>query len=65
MSYEICVSKNGRHLFATHKRSITCLHELKPAYKEISAAFPTDKGYEISVSRWQTTGTTVLPSEME
>jgi hypothetical protein len=50
MRYEINVSQNGRHLFATHERSITTLAELKRLYVLFADLFRESDGYELSVS---------------
>ena len=50
MYYEINVSLNGRHFFATAKRSITTDSELKKVYPVIKSKFPEEEGYSISVS---------------
>lgn len=50
MYYEINVSLNGRHFFATAKRSITTTSDLKKVYPVIKAKFPEEEGYKIMVS---------------
>lgn len=51
MAYEINISKNGKHYFATHERSIghsaTLLKELHEKFK---VAFPESEGYKITAS---------------
>lgn len=49
MYYEINISLNGRHLFATAKRSITTNSELKKVYPVIKSKFPKEEGYSIMV----------------
>lgn len=56
MYYEINVSLNGRHFFATDKRSITNERALKEVYPIIKEKFPQEEGYDILVSRTETTG---------
>lgn len=56
MFYEINVSKDGRHFFATDKRSITTERALKEVYPIIKEKFPLEEGYDILVSRTETTG---------
>jgi hypothetical protein len=50
MYYEINVSLNGRHFFATAKRSITSQSDLKKVYPVIKAKFPEEEGFTIMVS---------------
>lgn len=56
MYYEINVSLNGQHLFATDKRSITNKIALEVIYRIFKAKFPTEEGYDIMVSLYETTG---------
>lgn len=56
MHYEINVSKNGQHYFATAARSITVEWEAKRLYSDFLVLFPTDKGFEITVTEWNTIG---------
>lgn len=56
MYYEINVSLNGRHFFATDKRSITTKRALKEVYPIIKEKFPQEEGYDILVSHTKTTG---------
>jgi len=51
MWYEINVSQWGKHLFATHKRSITTVQELEYIIKLFEDKFPEYDGYKITVSR--------------
>ena len=51
MNYEINVSLNGRHFFATHERSITNSSELMKVFKVFVEKFPESEGYKISVTR--------------
>ena len=56
MYYEINVSLNGRHFFATDKRSITTERALKEVYPIIKKKFPPEEGYDILVSHTETIG---------
>lgn len=56
MYYEINVSLNGQHLFATDKRSITAEHTLEEVYKIIKEKFPKEEGYNITVTCYETVG---------
>lgn len=53
MTYEITVSKQGKHIFATREYSYT---DAKTAYLEISRKFTIAGGYLVSVTEWTRTG---------
>ena len=59
MYYEINVSLNGQHLFATAKRSITNKIALEVIYRIFKEKFPQEEGYNITVSYNETRGTFV------
>lgn len=48
--YEINISLNGKHFFATAKRSINDKQELNEVLLVFIMKFPKDEGYEISIS---------------
>ena len=54
MGYEINVSLNGKHFFATHERSITNKWELQKVLKVFAEKFPSEEGYKISVYKKET-----------
>lgn len=56
MYYEINVSLNGKHLFATAERSITDIHKVNTVYKLFAEKFPEAEGYEIRVTKWDKVG---------
>lgn len=56
MYYEINVALNGRHFFATDKRSITYSAKLKEVYEVFVEKFPPEEGYTIDVTYWETVG---------
>lgn len=56
MYYEINVSLNGQHLFATDKRSITNKIALEVIYRIFKEKFPHEEGYDILVSCTETRG---------
>ena len=58
--YEINVSLDGRHLFATAPRSCTTEAEMNRAYAEIVARFPASEGFKVSVTHWQCRGRGVI-----
>ena len=57
MYYEINVSLNGRHFFATAPRSITTYAELKKVLPIIIEKFPATEGYEIMLTQEHQSGT--------
>ena len=56
MYYEINVSLNGRHLFATAERSIKNHLKAEKVYKLFKEKFPENEGYEISITYWEKVG---------
>lgn len=48
--YEINVSLNGRHFFATANRSATTEGEAKRLFKELTQRFPESEGFKVEVS---------------
>lgn len=54
--YEIDVSLNGQHFFATQERSIVTERKLKEVYKVFKEKFPEAEGYELSVTYWTKIG---------
>ena len=56
MYYEINVAKDGRHFFATDKRSITNKNKLKEVYEVLKEKFPPEEGYDMIVSFVETIG---------
>lgn len=59
MYYEINVTLNGKHFFATSERSITNRWDLNNKLKIFIDKFPKEEGYEISVTKWEKVGVTV------
>jgi hypothetical protein len=59
MYYEINVTLNGKHFFATAERSITNRWDLNNKLKIFVDKFPKEEGYEISVTKWEKVGVTV------
>ena len=56
MYYEINVSLNGKHLFATHKRSVTSESKLKEVYNIFKDKFSKEDGFEITVTYYEEKG---------
>lgn len=63
MYYEINVSLNGNHLFATADRSITTINKAKRVYELFKEKFPESEGYKIDVTYWEKTGRLVEMNE--
>jgi len=51
--YEINVSLNGFHLFATHERSLTNEDLFEKALTVFKEKFPKSEGYEITAMKIQ------------
>lgn len=64
MYYEITISINGKHLFATTERSITNSWELAEVYVILKKKFPKEEGYDITVARWCKTGKIITENEI-
>lgn len=56
MYYEVNISLNGKHFFATNERSITDEHKLKEVYGTLREKFPNEDGYNITVVKYETVG---------
>lgn len=65
MYYEFNVAKNGKHFFATNKRSITTKQALKEVYEVFKEKFPPEEGYNILVSQIEVEGKFVNMEEEE
>ncbi len=65
MYYEINVSLNGRHFFATAKRSITSQSDLKKVYPAIKAKFPEEEGYKLTVMEYPQIARGIDTSELD
>lgn len=59
MYYEINVSLNGTHFFATDKRSAQSTLQAKALVATFRTAFPASAGYRIDVTKWETLGQTI------
>ena len=54
--YEINVSLNGRHLFATAERSLMDLESAKTLWYMFLQKFDTKLGFELRLTEYKTTG---------
>lgn len=61
MHYEINVSESGRHLFATHARSIPSVEECKRVLEEIVKRFPESDGFKVTVTKYMNNGQEIDP----
>ena len=65
MAYEINVSRNGKHFFATHERSLgLSKSHTREVYDKLVEAFPKNEGYEITISYWEKRGETIKPKKL-
>jgi len=56
MYYEINVSFNGVHLFATHERSLKDRDKANNLFNLFVQKFPVAKGYRVSLVQYRTSG---------
>jgi hypothetical protein len=56
MWYEINVSKDGRHYFATHERSITAVSRAVEIRDRLKQAMPEEEGFTFTITQKQTVG---------
>lgn len=56
MYWEINISLNGKHLFATAERSIVNTYHLQKVYDLLKEKFPESEGYKIDVTEWNKVG---------
>lgn len=61
MHYEINVTLNRKHLFATAERSLTTESDMRKLLKTFKNKFPESEGYEIQVSQIETIGYLIDP----
>lgn len=55
--FEINVSWNGQHFFATAPKSLTDAARARAVFEDLYKRYPKGEGYEITVTKWETTGT--------
>jgi len=56
MWYEINVSKDGAHYFATHERSITTISRAIEIRDRLKLAMPEEEGFKFTITQKQTIG---------
>lgn len=59
MHYEINVTLNGAHHFATHERSATDEKKAARLFQDLRQRFPEAQGYQVTASMQHTTGRNV------
>lgn len=57
MYYEINVTLDGKHFFATAERSIVDREKLAHVYVELQTRFPKQDGFDLQVTQYETRGT--------
>lgn len=60
MYYEINVSLNGKHLFATAERSITTQSKMEKMRELFQKKFPESEGYKLDITLWEKRGTPII-----
>lgn len=63
--YEINVSLNGVHFFATHKRSLTDKRKMQEVLEVFKEKFPESEGYQIIVTAQYAYGEYIYDSKGE
>jgi hypothetical protein len=56
MHFEINVSKDGRHYFATAERSLTYREQADKVYADFCKRFPLTEGFRVSMVLYQNVG---------
>jgi hypothetical protein len=56
MYFEINVARNGKHFFATAEQSCTTREEALEVYSEFKKKFPSEEGYKLDITQWDTIG---------
>lgn len=59
MHYEINVTHNNMHFFATAKRSCRDIHKATDVFNTLKRRFPESEGFHITITRWETLGTRI------
>lgn len=54
--WEINVSRDGEHMFATADRSATYGEKAQQLYTEIRKRFPESEGFKVTVTKWEQLG---------
>lgn len=59
MNFEINISHQGKHLFATTERSLHNMEDTRKLYQLLKRKFRKEQGYEITVTMLQHIGQTI------
>jgi hypothetical protein len=59
MWYEINVSKDGRHYFATHERSIHSVERAVEIRERLKKSMPEEEGFEYTITQNTRTSVTI------
>lgn len=62
--YEICVSLNGKHLFATAERSARTRSDAQKLFHYIREAFPAVRGFKLTITHWKGEGQYLTPIQL-
>jgi hypothetical protein len=54
MTYEINVTKSGKHYFATHHRSLTDPNTIADTVRDFRQRFPKAEGFGVTLHRIET-----------
>ena len=59
MHYEVNVSHNGSHYFATDARSLRNERDAKTVFDALVARFTEAQGFKVTLTKWISTGTQI------
>lgn len=65
MYYELNVSHNGKHFFATDRRSLTDIDKAMAMFELFKMLFTPTDGYAVSLYRWEAHGRLIDTTEKE
>ena len=63
MYFEINVSKNGLHYFATAERSLTSEKEARAVAVDMQRRFPPSEGFQVSLTHYECRGKSLTVAE--
>lgn len=63
--YEINIALNGKHLFTTEPKSVTNSSELVRIMNVFEEKFPSEEGFEITVTKWESKGIPVIKEDLK
>lgn len=65
MYYEINVSLNGKHYFATSSRSLQTKNQAIKMAEHFEKLFTKEEGYKVEITEWHTMGTSYSLGELK